>query len=49
MMNANEPSTQPSAAKQQRKTWVKPAVQKIRAGDAEVGTRTTPDGAFTTS
>jgi hypothetical protein len=29
--------------------WIKPVVQKIRAGDAEIGTRTTDDGAFTTS
>lgn len=32
-----------------RKPWVKPTVQKIRAGDAEVGTRAAGDGAFTTS
>jgi hypothetical protein len=32
-----------------RKPWIKPVVQKIKAGDAEVGTRSTSDGAFTTS
>jgi hypothetical protein len=34
---------------QTRKIWVKPVVQKIKAGDAEVGTRSSADGAFTTS
>jgi hypothetical protein len=33
----------------QRQLWVKPVLQKIKAGDAEVGTRTSSDGAFTTS
>jgi hypothetical protein len=32
-----------------RKPWVRPAVEKIAAGQAEVGTRQTGDGAFTTS
>lgn len=32
-----------------RKPWVRPAVEKIAAGRAEVGTRTNPDGEFTTS
>lgn len=32
-----------------RKTWVKPAVQKIVAGEAEVFTRSANDGSFTTS
>ncbi|MES3101678.1 hypothetical protein [Sphingomonas faeni] len=32
-----------------RKPWVRPAVQKIAAGQAEVGTRTAGDGTFTTS
>jgi hypothetical protein len=42
--------SQASAAQQGKaKPWVKPEVRKIRAGDAEVGTRATPDGAFTTS
>jgi hypothetical protein len=35
--------------KQQKQAWIKPAVQKIRAGDAEVGTRSAADGTFTTS
>ena len=34
---------------QPRKAWIKPVVQKIKAGDAEVGTRAAGDGAFTTS
>jgi hypothetical protein len=49
MTNPNDTSARSTAENQQRKPWVKPALQKIRAGDAEVGTRTTPDGAFTTS
>jgi hypothetical protein len=40
------PSDQPVKA-EQRKAWVKPELQKIRAGDAEVGTRSTSDGAYT--
>lgn len=32
-----------------RKPWVRPAVQKIAAGQAETGTRTRSDGTFTTS
>lgn len=32
-----------------RKPWTTPTVQKIMAGEAEIGTRSTPDGAFTTS
>lgn len=33
-----------------RKPWVRPAVQKIAAGQAEAGSRpTTSDGGFTTS
>ncbi len=32
-----------------RKPWVRPAVQKIAAGQAETGTRTQGDGTFTTS
>lgn len=32
-----------------RKPWTRPAIQKIAAGQAEVGTRTAGDGTFTTS
>jgi hypothetical protein len=33
-----------------RKSWIRPAVQKIAAGQAEAGTRPAlQDGAFTTS
>ena len=32
-----------------RKPWVRPAVEKIAAGQAEVGTRNVSDGSFTTS
>ena len=32
-----------------RKPWIRPAVDKIAAGQAEVGTRQTGDGSFTTS
>ena len=48
---AKRPSSNKMADNQNktRKIWVKPVVQKIKAGDAEVGTRTTADGAFTTS
>lgn len=33
----------------ERKAWVKPAIEKMAASDAEVGTRAAVDGAFTTS
>lgn len=32
-----------------RKPWIRPTVEKIAAGQAEVGTRQTGDGSFTTS
>jgi hypothetical protein len=32
-----------------RKLWVAPRVTKIDAGQAELGTRSTGDGAFSTS
>ena len=37
------------AAESHRASWVVPAIQKMRAGDAEVGTQVSGDGAFTTS
>lgn len=32
-----------------RKPWLRPTVETIGAGQAEVGTRTASDGTFTTS
>ena len=49
MNKQEETHTAPKTEQQQRLLWVKPVVQKIKAGEAEVGTRTTSDGAFTTS
>jgi hypothetical protein len=37
------------AAKPVRALWVVPRVDRIDAGQAEIGTRSGPDGAFTTS
>lgn len=37
------------AANVQRRAWVKPRIDKITAGQAEVGTRAAADGAFSTS
>jgi len=39
-------TTPPTTA---RKPWLRPAVGKIAAGQAEVGTRSAQDGDFTTS
>ena len=39
--------TTPHAAA--RKPWLRPAVGKIAAGQAELGTRSSPDGDFTNS
>ena len=41
-----EPATAPQA---QRKPWIQPRVDKIDAGQAELGTRIASDGAFSTS
>jgi len=49
MNKQKESQTAPTSEQQQRLLWVKPVVQKIKAGEAEVGTRSTADGAFTTS
>jgi hypothetical protein len=38
-----------AAMPKKRQPWVKPVIQKIKAGEAEVGTRSAADGAFTTS
>ena len=40
------PKSAPTAA---RHAWVKPRIDKIDAGQAEVGTRAAADGAFSTS
>lgn len=32
-----------------RRPWITPTVQRIEAGEAEVGTRNRQDGAFTSS
>ncbi|UVO55774.1 hypothetical protein [Sphingomonas sp. SUN039] len=37
------------AAKTPRMPWTPPRVARIDAGQAEIGTRATGDGAFTTS
>lgn len=42
------PTSKP-AAKASRKPWTPPRVDRIDAGQAEVGTRATGDGAFSTS
>ena len=49
MTQRREIVTAPTQGASTRKPWIKPKVDKIKAGDAEVGTRTTSDGAFTTS
>ena len=49
MQRLDKASAQQDIALNQRKPWTTPAMQKMRAGEAEVGTRSTPDGAFTTS
>jgi hypothetical protein len=49
MQRADQTSTAQDGSRSQRKAWVKPAMQKIRAGDAEIGTRMVRDGTFTTS
>ncbi len=38
-----------AVAKRVRKLWTPPRVARIDAGQAEVGTRASNDGAFTTS
>lgn len=49
MKQVNDTQETPSVDAKQRQPWIKPVVQKIKAGEAEVGTRSTSDGAFTTS
>lgn len=48
-----DPRSPNSAAEPQhptaREIWVKPVIEKMAAADAEVGTRASNDGAFTTS
>ncbi len=49
MKQLNDTQDAPSMEPKQRLPWIKPVVQKIKAGDAEVGTRSSADGAFTSS
>jgi len=41
--------TPPTPATPARKPWVAPRVAKIDAGQAELGTRVSSDGSFSTS
>ncbi len=41
--------TPKSAPTAPRRAWVKPRIDKLDAGQAEVGTRASADGAFSTS
>ncbi len=49
MQQFNEKPNAQQIEPDHRLPWIKPVVQKIRAGDAEIGTRAVDDGAFTTS
>lgn len=49
MKQLKDTQKDPSMEVKQRQPWIKPAIQKIKAGEAEVGTRSTSDGAFTSS
>lgn len=49
MTQTTPPAATKAASTAPRKAWVKPAIQKIRAGEAEIGTRDREDGSFTTS
>ena len=42
MNKQKETHAAPTSEQQKRQLWIKPVVQKIKAGEAEVGTRTTP-------
>ena len=44
-----DPSPQSARSADGRRPWTTPKVETLRAGDAEVGTQSTQDGAFTTS
>jgi hypothetical protein len=46
MTKSAKPKSAPQTA---RRPWVAPQVDKIDAGQAEVGTRAAADGAFSTS
>lgn len=51
-MSVDPRSPNPAAEPQHqtaREIWVKPVIEKMAAADAEVGTRASADGAFTTS
>jgi hypothetical protein len=45
----NEQRNRAVADREGKRLWCKPALSRIEAGHAEVGTRLVPDGAFTTS
>jgi hypothetical protein len=49
MNKQKEMHAAPTSEQQKRQLWIKPVVQKIKAGEAEVGTRSNADGAFTSS
>jgi hypothetical protein len=49
MNKQKETHAAPTSEQQKRQLWIKPVVQKIKAGEAEVGTRSNADGAFTSS
>ncbi|UVO55788.1 hypothetical protein [Sphingomonas sp. SUN039] len=45
----NRPTPPVAKAAAERTPWTPPRVARIDAGQAEIGTRVTGDGAFTTS
>lgn len=45
----NVSAAEAGEAEAQRQVWVTPAIQKMQAGDAEVGFSSNVDGAFTSS
>jgi hypothetical protein len=49
MKQLNKKQVASNTAQKQRLPWIKPVVQKIKAGEAEIGTRMSADGEFTAS
>ena len=49
MTTKKTPTPRTAAAASKRARWVAPRLDRIDAGQAEVGTRASGDGAFTTS
>lgn len=45
----NEQRNRDSVGHEGKRSWCKPALSRIEAGEAEVATRLAPDGGFTTS